>query len=164
MKAGLGTACLELHGGVRVGALVAVNALGDVRDPSTGRIVAGARNPETGDFADTEKVLAGDLSDTLWGFSNTVIGIVATNARLSKEHTNKLAQMASNGITQCISPAHTSFDGDIVFALSSAEGDPAMPVSVLGSAAARAVALAIFDAVMSAESAGGVPAARALHP
>ena len=159
MKAGLGTACLEVHGGVRVGAIVAVNALGDVRDPADGRIIAGTRNPDGTGFADSEKLFAGDLSATVWSLSNTVIGLVATNARLGKEETNKLAQMASSGITRAITPAHTSFDGDIVFALSSVESSLRVPVSVVGSAAARAMSLAIIDAVASAESAGGIPAA-----
>jgi len=159
MKAGLGTACLDLHNGVKVGAIVAVNALGDVRDPSTGMIIAGARNPDGSGFLDTEKALAGDLSSTIWSFSNTVIGLVVTNARLTKEETNKVAQMASNGIARCITPAHTSFDGDVVFALSRAESGLDAPVSAVGSVAAQAMSLAIVDAVESAESAGGLPAA-----
>ncbi len=160
MKGGLGTACVEMHGGVKVGAIVAVNALGDVRDPSTGNIVAGARDPGGSGFLDSEKAMAGDLSATLWSFSNTVIGLVATNARLDKENTNKVAQMASSGIARCITPAHTSFDGDVVFALSDADSGLSAPASAVGSAAARAMSLAILDAALSAEGAGGVPAAQ----
>jgi L-aminopeptidase/D-esterase-like protein len=163
MKAGLGTACVEMHGGIRVGAIVAVNALGDVRDPSTGKIIAGARNPDGSGFLDTEKAFTGDLSATILSFSNTVIGLVATNARLDKEETNKVAQMAGNGISRCITPAHTSFDGDVVFALSNAESELVAPVSAVGSAAASAMSLAILDAVASAKGAGGVPAARDLN-
>jgi len=155
----MSTVCLEVHGGVRVGAIVAVNALGDVRDPADGRIIAGTRNSDGTGFADSEKLFAGDLAATVWSLSNTVIGLIATNARLDKEETNKLAQMASSGITRAITPAHTSFDGDIVFALSSVESNLRVPVSVVGSAAARAMSLAIIDAVASAESAGGIPAA-----
>jgi L-aminopeptidase/D-esterase-like protein len=162
MKGGLGTACLELHGGIKVGVIVAVNALGDVVDPSTGRIIAGARNPKGSGFADTEKTLSGDLSTTIWSFYNTVIGLVATNARLNKEETNKLAQMASSGIARSIVPAFTSFDGDVVFALSNAETDLAAPVSALGSAASRAMSLAILDAVKSAEGVEGIPSAKDL--
>jgi L-aminopeptidase/D-esterase-like protein len=164
MKAGVGTACVDLHGGARVGAVVAVNALGDVRDPQTGEIIAGARNPKDGGFADTEQVLQGDFSATLFGFFNTVIGLVATNVRFSKEEANKLAQMASNGITRCITPAHTSFDGDLVFALSSAESDVVVPVSVVGSGAAQAMSLAVLDAVRSAESVQGIPSASDFIP
>jgi L-aminopeptidase/D-esterase-like protein len=156
MKSGLGTACIEMHGGMKVGAVVAVNALGDVRDPSTGQIIAGARDPRGAGFADTEKVMRGDVSTTLFGFLNTVIGLVATNARLNKEQVNKVAQMASNGIARSITPAHTSFDGDVVFALSSAESDIVAPVSIVGSGAARAMSLAILDAVRSAERVGDI--------
>ena len=163
MKAGLGTACVEMHGGIKVGAIVAVNALGDVRDPSTGKIVAGTRNPDGSGFLDTEKAFTGDLSATILSFSNTVIGLVATNARLDKEETNKVAQMAGNGIARCITPAHTSFDGDIVFALSNAESELVAPVSAVGSTAARAMSLAILDAVASAKGVGGIPAARDLN-
>lgn len=159
MKAGLGTACIELHGGAKVGAIVAVNAFGDVRDASTGKIVAGARNPKGGGFANTEKVMRDDLSATVFVFLNTVIGLVATNARLNKEETNKLAQMASNGIARSITPAHTSFDGDVTFALSRAESDITIPVSVIGSVAAQAMSLAIVDAVRRAESIGDIPSA-----
>lgn len=162
MKAGLGTACVRMHGGIKVGALVAVNALGDVRDPSTGKIVAGARKPDGSGFLDTEKAFTGDLSATILGFSNTVIGLVATNARLDKEETNKVAQMAGSGISRCITPAHTSFDGDVVFALSSDDSELRAPASAVGAAAAGAMSLAILDAIASAVGAGGVPAARDL--
>ena len=162
MKAGLGTACVEMHSGIRVGAIVAVNAFGDVRDPSSGQIIAGARNAGGDGFADTEKIMARDLSTTIWSLSNTVIGLVATNARLDKEETNKLAQMAGSGIARCITPAHTSFDGDVVFALSNAQSGLTAPVSAVGSCAARAMSLAILDAVETAESAADIPSARDL--
>jgi L-aminopeptidase/D-esterase-like protein len=162
MKAGLGTACIGMHGGIKVGAIVAVNALGDVRDLSTGKIVAGARNPNGSGFLDSERAFTGDLSATILGFSNTVIGLVATNACLDKEETNKVAQMAGNGIARCIAPAHTSFDGDVVFALSNADSELRAPASAVGSAAAAAMSLAILDAVACAEGAGGIPAARDL--
>jgi L-aminopeptidase/D-esterase-like protein len=160
MKAGIGTACVDLHGGIKVGAIAAVNALGDVRDPATGEIIAGARNMDGNGFADTERILSGDLSHTVLGFHNTVIGLVATNARLSKEDTNKLAQMASNGIARCITPAHTSYDGDVVFALSNAESELEALVSAIGSGAAQAMSLAIVDAVRTAESIESIPSAR----
>jgi L-aminopeptidase/D-esterase-like protein len=162
MKGGLGTACIEMRGGIKVGAIVAVNALGDVRDPSSGKIIAGARDPGGSGFLDTERAFAGDLSATILGFSNTVIGLVATNARLDKEETNMIARMASNGIARCVTPAHTSFDGDVVFALSAADSGLSAPASAIGATAARAMALAIVDATLSAEAAGGVPAARDL--
>jgi L-aminopeptidase/D-esterase-like protein len=160
MKAGLGTASIALHGGIKVGAIVAVNAFGDVRDPATGKIIAGARDPEGKGFADTEKVMREDLSRTVCAFHNTVIGLVATNARLNKEETNKLAQMASSGIARTISPAHTMFDGDVIFALSNSETNLSAPVSAVGAAAAQAMCFAILDAVRTAECAAGLPSAR----
>jgi len=163
MKGGLGTACVEIAGGVKVGALVAVNAFGDVINPSTGAIVAGARRLDDTGFVNTARALKDDLAGSIFGFTNTVIGLVATNAFLTKEDTNKVAQMASNGIARTVSPAHTSFDGDVVFALSRAESELVAPVSAIGSAAAEAIADAVLDAVMCAESIQQVPAARDLH-
>ena len=163
MKGGLGTACVDMRGGIKVGAIVAVNALGDVRNPSTGKIIAGARSPDGSSFINTEKALAGDLSGAIMGFSNTVIGLVATNARLDKEETNMVAKMASAGVTRCVTPAHTAFDGDVVFALSAADSGLSAPASAVGSTAAVAMSLAVLDAIHSAEAAGGVPAARDLN-
>jgi L-aminopeptidase/D-esterase-like protein len=160
MKGGLGTASIEMAGGIVVGALAAVNAFGDIIDPRNGKIVAGARNQDDTGFADTASLLKGDLSATILGFPNTVIAVVATNARLSKEETNKLAQMASNGIARTVSPAHTSYDGDVMFALSNAESNLKAPASAIGAVAAEAMAKAILDAVASAESIEGIPAAR----
>lgn len=159
-KAGLGTASLTLARGIKVGAIVAVNALGDVRDPILGKIIAGARNPEGAGFADTEKTMRGDLSNTMLNSNNTVIGLVATNARLNKEETNKLAQMASNGIARTIAPAHTSYDGDVIFALSNADSNLSAPVSAIGLVAAQAISLAVLDAVRCAEGVQGLPAAK----
>lgn len=162
MKTGLGTASVEMFGGIVVGALAAVNAFGDVVDPRNGSIVAGARNQDNSGFADTASLLRGDLSSTVLGFPNTVLAVVATNAHLSKEEANKLAQMASNGISKSVSPAHTIFDGDIAFALSAAESGLKAPVSAIGSAAAEAMTKAVLDAAASAESIEGIPAARDL--
>jgi L-aminopeptidase/D-esterase-like protein len=160
MKGGLGTACIEIVGGIKVGALVAVNAFGDIIDPGIGAIVAGARKFDDTGFADTASVLRADLAGTVFSLMNTVIGLVATNATLTKEETNKLAQMAVSGITRTTSPSHTSFDGDVVFALSSADGKLSAPAPALGSAAAEAMAAAVLDAIASADSIDGIPAAR----
>ena len=163
MKSGLGTASVDIGGGLLVGALVAVNAFGDVIDPSTGKIIAGARapepTPETGPFADTLAVLKHMAGMGALGFSrgdNTVIGVVATNASLNKEETNKVAQMAHDGLARAIRPAHTMFDGDTIFALASGEqeGD----VNVVGAFAAEVFTEAILRAVRTATSAGGLPA------
>jgi L-aminopeptidase/D-esterase-like protein len=159
MKGGLGTACVHMAGGIKVGALVAVNAFGDVVDPSTGAIVAGARNSDDTGFADTAAILRDGRAGAIFELTSTVIGIVATNARLTKEETNKLAQMAANGIARTILPAHTSYDGDVVFALSRADSASTTNVSAIGSAAAEALADAILDAITCAESVEGIPAA-----
>ena len=168
MKAGIGTASLEIGGGVLVGAIVAVNAVGDVLDPSSGRIMAGARIPRAGGvsspdspFADTLSVmrtLAARGSPAPVVPDNTVIGVVATNARLTKEQTNTVAQMAHDGLARVIRPAHTMYDGDTIFALATGEVDG--DVNVVGSFAAEVFAHAIVRAVEAAEPLAGLPAAR----
>src|SRR5262249_40213469 len=115
MKSGLGSAAIKLSNGLVVGALVAVNAVGDVVDPATGKIVAGVRN-EDGSFADARKLLrSGALIRSRSG-ENTTIGIVATNATLSKDQANRMALMADDGLARAIVPSHTNGDGDTVFA------------------------------------------------
>lgn len=155
MKGGIGTFTVALPGGVLVSALVAVNALGDVRDPRTGSIVAGARTaPDSRAFADGEKLILQEKG-VLSGPSNTTLAIVATNARLDKVGATKLAQQAGLGIARTIFPVNTSVDGDLVFALSL--GSESAGLDMLGAAAARAVAEAVLRAVRSAKSLGGVP-------
>lgn len=161
MKSGVGTASVELGGGVVVGALLAVNPFGDVIDPASGDIVAGARRSEDdgGGFADTREVLRGRIGAGKMGFGsneNTVIGVVATNARLDKRDCTKLAQMAQVGVARSVRPAHTMFDGDALIAL--ATGDHEADVNILGTFAAEVVAEAIQRAVKAAEAAGGLPA------
>ncbi len=168
MKSGIGTASMEIGGGIRVGAIVAVNAFGDVVDPRNGAIVAGARSKQLGPlrlgapgfFADTLEVMRTLAGRTILGFAsrgNTVIGVVATNARLNKEHTTKLAQMGQNGVARTIRPAHTMLDGDTMFAL--ALGEKEADVNIVGAFAAEVVALAILSAVRSAKPVAGLPAA-----
>jgi L-aminopeptidase/D-esterase-like protein len=167
IKSGLGTACVEISGGVLVGAIVAVNAFGDVLDPATGQIIAGARPTKigpvklggSGQFADTLKVMqtfAGRTILSLAAGGNTVIGVVATNARFDKAQTTKVAQMAHDGLARAIRPSHTMLDGDTIFALST--GQKKADVSIVGSFAAEAIALAIIRAVKAAKPAGGLPA------
>ena len=166
MKAGVGTASIDLGGGVLVGALFAVNAFGDVVDPETGRIVAGARKLELPlahksgalQFADTLSLLKSFVGKTIMRFasrSNTMIGVVATNADLTKEEANLVAQMAHDGLARAVRPAQTLFDGDTIFAL--ATGQKRADVNVIGAYAAEAAARAIVNAVRQAHSAGGVP-------
>jgi L-aminopeptidase/D-esterase-like protein len=147
-KAGLGTASADLGGGLVVGALVAVNAFGDVVDPHSGEILAGARAPIGSGFADTLATMKGLVGKTVLRFaggSHTVIGVVATNARLSKEGANKVAQMAHDGLARTIRPAHTMFDGDTLFAL--ATGQKKADANLIGGYAAEVVAEAILRAV-----------------
>jgi L-aminopeptidase/D-esterase-like protein len=163
MKSGLGTAAVSLGGGIVVGALVVVNPFGDVVDPETGRILAGARKPHANQPADTLSVMRGMVGRAALRFgSSTVVGVVATSARLTKDEANKVAQMAQDGIARAVRPAHTLFDGDTLFAL--ATGDRSADVNLVGAYAAEVVAEAIGRAVRAAEGAGGLPAYRDLWP
>jgi L-aminopeptidase/D-esterase-like protein len=166
MKSGLGSSCVDAGGGVLVGALVAVNAFGDVFDPQTGAILAGARSTQLGPlhlgaqgyFANTLETMRSFTGRTVMGFatkSNTVIGVVATNAHLEKAGAAKVAQMAHDGLARVIRPAHTMLDGDTIFALSS--GNKNADVTTVGAFAAEAMVEAILRAVQAAESAGGLP-------
>lgn len=162
-KSGLGTASQRIGKGIAVGAIVAVNALGDVVDPQNGEIIAGARKPMVGGFLNTAERIKGNLGQTILTFASTTIGVVATNAYLTKEQANKVAQMAHNGIAMTIRPAHTMFDGDTIFSLSLGKpGKREGNVSVIGSVAAEVVAQAVVRAVTQAEGLLGVPAAQDL--
>ena len=165
MKSGLGTASINLGGGLLIGAIVAVNAFGDVVDPRTGEILAGARALRGDGFADTLVVMKSLIGKAILRFAgqgNTVIGVVATNARLSKEEANIVARMAHDGLARAVRPAHTMLDGDTIFAL--ATGKKKADVNIVGAYAAEAMAMAIVRAVKAAESAGGLPAWRDYCP
>jgi L-aminopeptidase/D-esterase-like protein len=154
MKSGVGTYTMEAAGAL-VSALVVVNALGDVRDPHTGKIIAGARQSETSrDFADSTAAM---IKGTAGGFNrgNTTLAVIATNAKLSKTGATKLAQLAGLGMARSISPVNTMSDGDIVFAMSI--GEAAANIDTLGAAAAEALVQAILRAVRTARSLGGLP-------
>jgi L-aminopeptidase/D-esterase-like protein len=156
-KGGLGSASIDLGDGLIVAALMVVNAVGDILDEE-GRIIAGLRQPPDGSsfmgmlnvFKNMARMVDTSPSE------NTVIGVVATNARLTKEETNKVAQMAHDGLARAIRPAHTMFDGDTIFALST--GQIPANVNAIGAYAAEAVAQAIWNAVRAATSLGGVRA------
>ncbi len=156
MKGGLGTASQIIGHGTVVAAIVAVNALGDVVDWRTGEILAGARKADGG-FLDSSQAIKGDLTQTALAFGSTTIGVVATNARFSREETNKLAQLAYGGYTYAVRPP-TMLDGDVLFALSF--GEEQAEVSAVGAAGAEVVAEAILRAVREAASLHGVPAHR----
>ena len=161
MKGGLGSASVTLPGGVVVAALAVVNAFGDVRDPSTGGIVAGPRL-EDGTLADSVEHLAEAESFVRWG-ENTTLGILATNARLSRPEATKVAQMAQDGLARTVSPVHTSVDGDVVFAASVGGRESIMMApDVVGAWGARVVAEAVLRAVREARGVPGIPAASEL--
>lgn len=157
IKGGVGTASeATLSSGLVVGALFAVNAFGEVVDSSTGRVVAGPRDPEGG-FMDTTTILRSVAPPP--APRNTTIGVVATNARLTKEQTNRLATVAHDGIARAVRPAHTLADGDVIFALAKGDGPEASPADLraLEVLAALAAERAIVKAVRYATSLGGVP-------
>jgi L-aminopeptidase/D-esterase-like protein len=172
MKSGIGTASLEIGSGVLVGAIAAVNVFGDVIDPATGQIVAGARVVQKGPikigkgpyFADTMFVMESLIGRTVLGFmsrENTVIGVVATNAKMNKEQINKVAQMAQDGLARTVRPAHTMLDGDTIFAL--ATGEKKADVNIVGAFAAEVFAKAILRAVRTAKPAAGLPCAAEVY-
>jgi L-aminopeptidase/D-esterase-like protein len=152
MKGGVGSASLVLGNGATVGALVVVNAFGDVFDPATGRILAGAINPATGAFAHTAHVMTQGMGSGDLAGCSTTIGVVATDAALDKEGTTKVAQMAHDGLARTINPVHTMYDGDAIFCVST--GSIAVDTSLVGTAAAEVVARAVVAAVLCAKSIG----------
>ena len=156
MKAGIGSAVVELPGGVLVAALVAVNAVGDVRDPATGKLIAGARRaPGSMELADSEAVMKQGGARDVFPAAHTTLAVVATNARLTKVGATKLAQLAGLGMARTIYPVNTMFDGDVVFALSL--GERSADINALGVAGAEAVARAVVRAVRLARTVAGVP-------
>jgi L-aminopeptidase/D-esterase-like protein len=162
MKGGLGTASMTFADGVIVAALVAVNAVGDVIDPATGQVVAGVRTPDGRGLADARRLLrAGEAGRPPIG-GNTTLGVVATNATLSKAQATKVAQMAQDGFARTIVPAHTTGDGDTIFAIATGERAGEPNVSRIGAAAADVVSQAILRAILQAEGVAGYPAARDL--
>jgi len=167
MKGGIGTASVNV-GGVTVGALVACNALGDVLDPDTGRLIAGARTVDGRRLADTRRaLLAGDLPRPLLAGTNTTLAVIATDATLTKPQAQRLAQAGHDGLARSINPVHTMSDGDTVFALATGLAPiPSPGMMVLATMAAEATARAVLQAVWAAESLRcgvlDLPCARAL--
>lgn len=147
MKSGIGTYSINIHG-VVIGALVAVSAMGDVIDPKTGTKLAGLRSGSTLSWMKKNQARSARQS-------NTVIGVVAIHAKLTKAQATKVAQMAQDGLAQAIRPAHTMYDGDTIFAL--ATGKKKADVTMVGAFAAEVMAEAIVRAVKMAKSAGGLP-------
>lgn len=164
MKGGIGSASLTV-GAVTVAALVAVNALGDVVDPATGRPVAGARTDDGRALRDTQASLCrGELPAAALAGMSTTIGVIATDAALDKAQAGRLATMAHDGLARCIAPAHTLADGDTLFTLATGASGRPGDMTVLGALAAEVTARAVLNAVRSATAWGGVPCWRDLHP
>lgn len=154
MKSGLGSYALQV-GDLKVGALVAVNCLGDVLDPLTGEKLAGPLNEDMITLADTEEIMIKSYAEKKDLFSgNTTIGVIATNAAFTKAQASKLASMAQNGYARTMRPAHSMFDGDTIFAMST--GSVEADLTVAGFLAARAMERAVVAAVKNAESLCGL--------
>jgi L-aminopeptidase/D-esterase-like protein len=155
MKGGIGSASVRVAG-VTVAALVAVNAVGDVVDPHTGAVVAGARTEDgLAMLGSMQALLRGEIPTHLQPGGATTIGVVATDAALTKAQANKLAQMAHDGLARSINPVHTLADGDTLFALATGHSGEAPSLTLLGAVAAEVTALAVLRAVMQAQSLGG---------
>ena len=162
-KSGIGSASIALPNGLIVAAIVAVNAVGDIIDPATGRVVAGVRNPD-GTFADARKILrAGATAQPPRAGENTTIGVVATNARLTKALAARMALMADDGYARAISPSHTNGDGDTIFSLATGRWDGTADITLIGALAAEAMADAVVRAGTQATGIAGIPAARDLR-
>lgn len=163
MKGGIGTAAYTLPDGTIIAALVAVNAAGDVIDPATGEVVAGVRTPDGRSLADARKLIrARDFKLPSRPPVNTTIGVVVTNATLTKAQANKLAQMGQDGVARAVYPSHTPVDGDTMFAMATGERSEPGDVLVLGVFAADVVAQAIVRAARQATGVPGFPAVRDL--
>lgn len=165
MKAGIGSASITLPNGLTVAALVAVNAVGDVIDPATGRVIAGARTADDKGLIDVRTLIkSGTLQkarEPRIG-QNTTLGVVATNAKLTKTQATKIAQMAHDGFARAIAPAHTPFDGDTIFALATGAHQDNVDLLTIGALAAEVMAEAIVRAARAATGIPGYPAARDL--
>ncbi len=162
MKAGIGSAARELASGLIVAALVAVNAVGDVIDPSSGEVVAGARTEDGQGLVDVRNVIRGGFTSNNESGRNTTLAVVATNALLDKAQINKVAQMAHDGLARAIFPVHTPLDGDVIFSLATGDYEGEGGVLLIGALAADLVAEAVVRAVRAAEGIPGYPAVRDL--
>ena len=164
MKSGIGTASITLPSGLTIGAIVAVNAVGDVIDPSTGAVIAGVRTADGRGLADARVLLRESReSNEPQSGANTTIGVVATNAVLTQAQATKVAQMAQDGFARAIYPAHTMGDGDTVFSLATGTFDGDASVSTIGALAADMVTEAILRAVRAATGIEGIPSASDLN-
>ncbi|MFN0119714.1 MAG: P1 family peptidase [Blastocatellia bacterium] len=158
MKGGLGTASISIPGGPTVGAMVAVNAVGDVMDPQTGKVIAGARTPDGKKLMQTmAAILRGDSLPPMLGGAATTIGVIATDALLTKAQATKVAQMAHDGLARTINPVHTPADGDTIFALATGQMTKTANVSLIGALGAEMMAAAVIRAIKAARGLDGLP-------
>jgi len=165
-KTGLGTASIKVGTtGVVIGALVALNAVGDVFDPTSGRIIAGARSEDGKSFIGTQARIRGGYGvlEQALPLTNTTIAVIATNATLDKTQLTKVAQMAHDGLARTINPIHTLYDGDTIFAVSTGRLTANVNHGAVGSIAADVLATAVIRAVTQATAAAGLPSHRELH-
>jgi L-aminopeptidase/D-esterase-like protein len=162
MKGGIGTASITLPSGLTVAALVALNAAGDIIDPSTGRVVAGARGKDGVSFLDARTLLRTGITAAQRPGENTTLGLIATNARVTKAQARKIAEMAHDGYARAISPAHTMNDGDTIFAIGTGAYTGDANITILGGLAAETMADAILRAVREATGLPNYPAVRDL--
>lgn len=152
MKGGIGTASITVDG-VTVGAIIACNALGDVVDPDTGRPIAGARTKNGKSLVDSRRaIIKGDAPNPILKGSNTTIGVIATDAPITKAQASRLATMAQDGLARTINPVHTMSDGDTLFAIGTGRAKKSPGMMVLGTLAAEVTARAVVRAIRAAES------------
>lgn len=149
MKGGIGTASIKV-GAITVGALVAVNAIGDVFDPEDGQIVAGTRGDDGRPRSATQAIVRGELPQRAQPGMATTIGVIATDAVLTKTQANKLATIAHDGLARCIDPVHTMADGDTLFTLATGASGRPGDMTVLGALAGAVTARAVLNAVRHA--------------
>ena len=158
VKSGIGSSCIQLPSGPKVAALVAVNAIGGIVDYQNATILAGPRNPDTQDYHDSVNLLLDErLSELTPPLSNTTIGIVATDAKLTKDESNFIAQVSHDGLAMTIRPCHTIRDGDTMFTMATCLQPKATDLTTLCAAAVEATAQAVINAVKFATSLGGIP-------
>jgi len=159
VKGGIGTASIMLGSGLVVGAIVAVNAFGDVVDPDTGKVLAGPRRVDGRGFHSTLDLLIREDGPSPGStLTNTTIGVIATNACLDKEQANRLAMQAHDGLALAVRPCHAMVDGDVFFALATGSSGEVVNMARLGAAVVTVVSRAIISAVETATGLGGVPA------
>lgn len=163
MKSGIGTFSIRLEG-ITVAAIVAVNAVGDVFDPASGKVIAGARSKDGKSLANTmSALLRGEPFPPLLAGAATTIGVVATDVALTKVQASKVAQMAHDGLARTINPVHTAYDGDTIFALATGKSSKQANVTLIGALAAEAMAQAVLRAVRAARGIVGLPSIAELN-